>query len=462
MYEAMGTHALLVGVSRFSDPELSALNAPESDVVAFAAVLRDAAQGGFDEVEISVNEDLGIVRDKLVSLFEERRPRDMVLFYYSGHGIVGSDNQLFLATCDTKKERPRARSLVATEIRDIMENSRAGRLVVILDCCHSGAFADRAKGAAPVSAQTFSAGEGVEGQYVLMATNELQYALDADDKPTGAAIAPSSLSRFTSWLIDGLANGEAAPERPEITMDDLFHYVSRRARETRESTRRMIPQRFVKRNSGIITIARNPMVRGAATMESRVLAAMEAVRICFASGRQMKPPELQRLALPLKRCARDLTDFGIIDQLLSNFGNQATRDAAVFSAAVILYERTPKTHFNQLLGIVMEPGPLRGACIWRLLRAVRRYLVDTDLSEQQRIGLIEALHRYAQTHDQKPGKRFDNERVLSLVYDISKHKRMKLDKRLDTIFSPDQLAELAAIVAKRRPIATAPGVLNEK
>jgi len=245
----MGKHALLVGVSKFQDAALGGLKAPAEDVQAFAGILRDPERGGFDSVVTSLDEDVETIRGKLSDVLDNRRPSDSVLIYYSGHGINAASGQLFLATEKTVAQRPRLYSLAASEIRDMMRESRASQLIVVLDCCHSGAFMEGAKGAAlPVSQQTFSAGDGAEGEYVLMSCNAMQVSLDGVD---------SALSRFTSWMVDGL-RGDAAPDHPVITLDDLYDYVCRRARAAGAA---MTPQRLVNRNSGVPEIARNPGVR---------------------------------------------------------------------------------------------------------------------------------------------------------------------------------------------------------
>ncbi|HEY4193137.1 MAG TPA: caspase family protein, partial [Mesorhizobium sp.] len=252
----MGAHALLVGISRFDDPKLAKLNSPQSDVAAFGGVLKDPARGGFDSVEISIDRDLLDIRDQLSRLMDGRSADDMVLLYYSGHGIVAKGGRLYLATGQSSFDRPQARSVATSEIRDLMEQSRAGRLVVILDCCHSGVFAEGAKGAeAPaMTDNTFGDGEGSEGQYVLTATDALQYAYDGAGELREAAPGPT-LSRFTRWLVDGIGKGEASPFDEQITLDALYQYLCRRAKTEQAG---MTPQRFVKRGSGEMVIAKNP------------------------------------------------------------------------------------------------------------------------------------------------------------------------------------------------------------
>jgi uncharacterized caspase-like protein len=142
----MARRALLIGVSEFADKRLARLNAPANDVIA----LREILQGA---------------------------PDDLLLLYYSGHGILGRGNRLFLATTGSDLDSPRDRSISAKEIREFIEDSRAERQIVVLDCCHSGAFAEHAKAAAPppaVTSETFSGGDA--GLYVLTAADALQFA----------------------------------------------------------------------------------------------------------------------------------------------------------------------------------------------------------------------------------------------------------------------------------------------
>ena len=250
----MGAYALLVGISEFTDPRLAKLNAPRGDVEALAQVLKDPVRGGFDDVATCLDQDLQTIRDQLAALLDDRNPNDMVLLYYSGHGIMTKGQRLFLATGQSSFDRPQARSLAALEMRDMLEQSRAGKQVVILDCCHSGAFVDGAKGVAQtITGDTFGS-DSAEGQYVLTATDALQYAYDANGTLHGGE-APAALSRFTGWLVDAIGKGQAAPDSEKITLDAVFDYLSRRARVEAAG---MTPKRFVKRNSGEMVIARNP------------------------------------------------------------------------------------------------------------------------------------------------------------------------------------------------------------
>jgi uncharacterized caspase-like protein len=268
----MARHALLIGVSEFADQRLARLNAPINDVTALHGVLQDRTRGDFDSVELSLNEDFLAVRDHLSRFFHDRAPDDLLLLYYSGHGILGRGNRLFLATAGSNLDRPGDRGISARDVREFIDDSRAGRQIIVLDCCHSGAFAEHAKAAAPapaVTPETFSAGDA--GLYVLTAADALQFAWDGAELRSGDEAA-SVFSRFTSWLVEGLEKGEAAPDDDQITMDALYRYLFRRARSEASLA---TPQRFVQGGVGDLVISANPLA-GSSQIDAETIAALMA------------------------------------------------------------------------------------------------------------------------------------------------------------------------------------------
>jgi hypothetical protein len=268
---AMARHALLIGVSEFADQRLARLNAPTNDVIALQGILQDGSRGNFDSVELSLNEDFLAIRDHLSSFFHDRAPDDVLLLYYSGDGILGRGNRLFLATSGSNLDTPNARSVSARDIRDFLEEGRAQRQIVVLDCCHSGAFAEHPKsaGVAPaVTPNTFSSGDA--GLYVLTAADTLQFAWDGEELRDGDDAAGGH-SLFTSWLVEGLEKGEAAPDDEQITMDALYGYLFRRARSAGAAT----PQRFVQGGVADLVISSNPLM-GSSQIDPGILAALGA------------------------------------------------------------------------------------------------------------------------------------------------------------------------------------------
>ena len=132
--------ALIIANSDFDDPKLCQLRTPLRDAEALAEVLGDPEIGNFD-VSLLVDEPEGVVRRKIARLYAHRRKSDLLLLYYSGHGIRDEHGDLYLAARDTEMELVGATALDAAYVRARIDKSGSQRKVVVLDCCHSGAFA---------------------------------------------------------------------------------------------------------------------------------------------------------------------------------------------------------------------------------------------------------------------------------------------------------------------------------
>lgn len=81
--------ALVVANFEYQDPILRRLASPAEDAKELAAVLRNPAIGGF-EVETLLNETAARVSQKVEEffVFSDSRPDDLLLLYFSGHGVT--------------------------------------------------------------------------------------------------------------------------------------------------------------------------------------------------------------------------------------------------------------------------------------------------------------------------------------------------------------------------------------
>ena len=109
--------------------------------------LRNPAIGNF-EVETLINEPLGAVCRAIEDffVFSDARPEDFLLLYFSGHGVTDEGGRrLYLTTVDTQLVHHSVRRATAVAedfVKAAMQRSRSRRQVILLDCCHSGAFAE--------------------------------------------------------------------------------------------------------------------------------------------------------------------------------------------------------------------------------------------------------------------------------------------------------------------------------
>ncbi len=247
--------ALLVASGTYADAGLARLRAPAGDVDALAGVLGDESIGGFEVREL-VDRPTDEVKRAIEGFFGEARPDDLLLLYFSGHGVLSQSRRFYFATATTTLEYLRTTAIEDGFVNGVMHDSRARTIVLILDCCHSGAFG---KGLTPKSGLTVDVEHRFEGRgrVTLSASTALEYAFEEEDPATGinelAPSAPGSL--FTSCLVDGLRSGEAdVDEDGVISVDELYDYVCDRVRErSPHQTPGMAGDR-----RGDIVIARSP------------------------------------------------------------------------------------------------------------------------------------------------------------------------------------------------------------
>ena len=81
-----GRFALIIGNTEYSDPGLAQLTAPGKDAEDFSRVLSNREICGFDEVKLLRNQPEHVVRGAIDEFFDQKKPDDLLVLYFSGHG----------------------------------------------------------------------------------------------------------------------------------------------------------------------------------------------------------------------------------------------------------------------------------------------------------------------------------------------------------------------------------------
>jgi uncharacterized caspase-like protein len=196
----MGKYALLIGVDTYGEG-LQPLPAASKDVAALREVLLNPQMGGFDEAKPLINPTQPEMAREIELWFQDRQPEDLVLLFFSGHGVKDDRRDLYFAAANTEKQRDLLLTSTATSARFIHDRIRACKAkyqVLILDCCFSGAFGDlvgKADGEIPLQEQL-----GAEGRVVLTSTSAVDYSFEEKG---------ADLSIYTRYLVEGIATGAA-------------------------------------------------------------------------------------------------------------------------------------------------------------------------------------------------------------------------------------------------------------
>lgn len=244
----MGKYALLIGVDTYGE-ELQPLPAASKDVMALQSVLLNPQIGAFDEAKPLINPTQPDMAREIELWFQDRQPEDLVLLFFSGHGVKDDRRELYFAAANTEKQRNRlltATAISARFIHNCIRGCKAKSQVLILDCCFSGAFGDaiaRNDGAIPLEEQL-----GAEGRVVLASTSGVDYSFEEKGE---------DLSIYTRYLVEGLATGAADEEgNGWITVDALHSYAGRKVKETSPV---MSPCLITLKDEGFrIPLARSP------------------------------------------------------------------------------------------------------------------------------------------------------------------------------------------------------------
>lgn len=135
----MSNYALLMASSLEKDNSGSdiALN----DLEAMQTLL---STNGFNVNALQDSQPQGM-QEAIEQFARDKKRDDLLLFYYSGHGLLDQDGQLYLASNlpfrNNNQELLLANLFLANFLqKTLILNCRANQIVIILDCCYSAVF----------------------------------------------------------------------------------------------------------------------------------------------------------------------------------------------------------------------------------------------------------------------------------------------------------------------------------
>ncbi len=287
--------ALLIGMSEY-EPDLPPIPSAQRDAQAFKQVLEHPDIGEFTAVKHLINPDTQEMQVAIETAFSTCNKDDLVLLYFSGHGIKDENGRLYLAARKTRKstqgELIRSTAVAASFVQESMNKSRSKRQIIILDCCFSGAFAEGllAKDDGTVDVEGQLGGEVVsrEGRAVLTSSTSTQYSFENRGE---------DLSIYTRFLIEGISTGAADLDGDSmISVDELHDYARRKVQEAAPA---MKPEIYAIREGYRILLAKAPIGDAKLRYRKEVEACATRGEIS-ATGRRMLNYLREALALDLE------------------------------------------------------------------------------------------------------------------------------------------------------------------
>ncbi|WP_109530806.1 MULTISPECIES: effector-associated constant component EACC1 [Nocardia] len=209
------SRAVLIGVSRYETDEQSTADLSEAlpSLESVSANLSDLRQlltepdlGTFAPQHCTLveNPQLAEIGDVLVRA--AREAEDVLLVYYSGHGLVDSRGRLYLGLPGSSQTRAAWKALPFETLREDLLDSPAKIRVLILDCCFSGRAFESMSDADTLQANQFR----INGTFTLTSS--------AANEPSFAPLGEIHTA-FTGALLS------LARQTPGLTLDELYGAV---------------------------------------------------------------------------------------------------------------------------------------------------------------------------------------------------------------------------------------------
>lgn len=232
--------ALLVGNGTYpKDPHnLPELKGPQNDLRILEETLTHSQVGLFrkEDVQVLLDCTKSEVMETANEFFDSAKRHDQLLFYYSGHGLLDKFNNFYFCTRST-----RINALIPTAVSDEVLNSMirqsiSSRVVIVIDCCHSGRFKSAA----------MSEHLKGEGRFVITSSRAKELSEDARE-----ADQPST---FTKYVVQALLSSEVDTNKDGyISINELYDYVLPRIHE--ETKQR--PHRIFDKAVGELALAKS-------------------------------------------------------------------------------------------------------------------------------------------------------------------------------------------------------------
>lgn len=245
------TIVLLIGASQFpNDPGISPIPNVATNISLLQQLLTDPAYIGIpaENIEVSLNEERRDIEIKLQQAIDRTRHKKFTLLvYYSGHGILSAaDYKLYLTSYKTSYTTLRIDGINIDHFKNYIHDSKAGRKIVILDCCHSGAIIGAMNDR---TSSLLAELKGFEGTYVMTSA--------AADTPSLFPVDNAQLpTYFTGKLVETVQNGLDI-EQEYCTLRDIFNQIDTSSRNNNLPR----PQQSNINNADELYFSKNPRYR---------------------------------------------------------------------------------------------------------------------------------------------------------------------------------------------------------
>jgi WD40 repeat protein/tetratricopeptide (TPR) repeat protein len=221
--ELPALYVLAIGINDYPDPLRLSFAAPDADAISKA--LKQGGGKAFRTVDVKLLKDRQAskqgIEQALGWLASKMTAQDVGVFFFSGHGDRDDAGNFYLVPADVSLKDPRGSCLPGTFLKKAL-GEMPGRLIAVLDACHSGAAAGVARRPGQAADDLFRDLISEEyGVIVMSSSLSLQYSLESPEVKQGY---------FTLALVEGLAGLADTNGDGLVYPIELDGYTARRVR----------------------------------------------------------------------------------------------------------------------------------------------------------------------------------------------------------------------------------------
>lgn len=219
------TYALLIGVSKYKQPELS-LQFAAKDATAFAELLRTPRGGGIAGENLLLltdeNATTAAVRNGFQDFLKRRAGKgDTVVLMIAGHGTTETPvtKGAYILTYDSDPQDLFSTALPMAELKALFEQqlARVGRVLLFVDVCKSGAIGSIRSTAINGDVEHLAAAEG--DLFGFMASRPRELSLEGPQFGGGHGA-------FSHFVLKGLQGDADSNHDGVVDADELIKYVA--------------------------------------------------------------------------------------------------------------------------------------------------------------------------------------------------------------------------------------------
>lgn len=222
-------YAIVIGINDYNDTAISDLSKARNDAKAIGKILKEIGQ--FDQVFVmtddidSRNDPQHLyptklkIEEKIESVLRFVNPEDMIVFFFSGHGISDMEENGYLVTVDTVADKKFETSLKVDWVVKKFQNKGIKKSLLVLDACRDKLYSSKSAERDSIKEKIYTEAEVAATFY---STKAGYYSYEDDESDYGV---------FTKQLIYGMEGKADDNKDGVVSFGELEQFVNKGVKE---------------------------------------------------------------------------------------------------------------------------------------------------------------------------------------------------------------------------------------